>query len=72
MCDDHFVFMDSSTHPSLQQEGGLSVRGSLTELHSDLPIFILGFYLSLWGGKHQSSVQNANIVDYLVQGVVLV
>lgn len=48
MCDDHFVFMDSSAHQSLQQEGVPSLRGSLTELDSDLPVFILGFYLSLW------------------------
>lgn len=31
MCDDHFVFMDSSAHQSLQQEDGLSLRGSLTD-----------------------------------------
>lgn len=49
MCDGHFVFMDSSAHQSLQQEGCLSLRGSLTELDLDLPVFILGFYLSLWG-----------------------
>lgn len=48
MCDDYFVFMDSSAHQSLQQEGSLSLRGSLTELDLDLPVFILGFYLSLW------------------------
>lgn len=48
MCDDHFVFMDSSAHQSLQHEGGLSLSGSLTELDLDLPVFILGFYLSLW------------------------
>lgn len=48
MCDDHFVFMDNSAHQSLQQEGVPSLRGSLTELDSDLPVFILGFYLSLW------------------------
>jgi len=43
-----FVFMDSSAHQSLQQDGGLILRGSLTELDLDLPVFILGFYLSLW------------------------
>lgn len=34
-CDEYFVFMDSSAHQSLQQEG------SLKELDSDHPVFIL-------------------------------
>lgn len=47
-CDDYFVFLDSSAHQSLQQEG------SLNELDLDRPVFILGFTFHC--GKHQSSV----------------
>lgn len=43
-----FVSMDSSVHQNLQQEGSFIFRGSLTNLDLELPVFILGFYLSLW------------------------
>lgn len=43
-----FMFMDRSVRQSFQQEGGLILRGSLSELDLDLPVSIPGFHLSLW------------------------